>query len=78
MGGASDGLAVHLDVDLERRRLPPLAGLGVGLWSTRAELRQVWRAEREFSSAMSASARRKRLASWDTALRRTLVAPGAA
>ena len=90
-GAAANNLLMQIQADILGRKLirPKviettvagacyLAGLGVGLWSTRAELRQVWRAEREFSSAMSASARRQRLASWDTALRRTLVAPGAA
>ena len=50
-----------------------LAGLGVGLWSSPSELRDVWQAEREFSVTMSAAARRKRLVSWQQALARTLL-----
>ncbi|GAB5450132.1 MAG: glycerol kinase GlpK [Halioglobus sp.] len=50
-----------------------LAGLGVGLWDSPAAVKKIWREERGFSVAMSASARRARLASWDAALKRTLV-----
>jgi glycerol kinase len=50
-----------------------LAGLGVGLWSSPADVRKVWRSEREFSPAMKQTDRRQRLASWSTALRRTLL-----
>jgi len=50
-----------------------LAGLGVGLWNSPAEVKKIWRAEREFSVAMSAAARRKRFASWNDALQRTLL-----
>ena len=50
-----------------------LAGLGVGLWKSPAQLRGIWQAEREFSSAMNEGARRQRLASWETALQRTLL-----
>jgi glycerol kinase len=50
-----------------------LAGLGVGLWQSQAEVKDIWRAEREFSVQMSASARRSRLASWNTAVQRTLL-----
>jgi glycerol kinase len=50
-----------------------LAGLGVGLWRSPAEVRKIWQAEREFKVQMSAAARRKRTASWNTARQRTLL-----
>lgn len=50
-----------------------LAGLGVGLWKTPAEIKKIWQAEREFSVAMNATARRRRQASWEEALKRTLL-----
>jgi glycerol kinase len=50
-----------------------LAGLGTGLWQNPAQLREIWQSEREFKVEMSASARRKRISSWQTALGRTLL-----
>jgi glycerol kinase len=50
-----------------------LAGLGVGMWSSPAEVKKIWQAEREFKVQMKASDRRQRLASWDAALQRTLL-----
>jgi len=50
-----------------------LAGLGVGLWQSPAQLRQIWRVQREFTVEMRAGARAKRLASWRKALNRTLL-----
>ncbi|MFT4519116.1 MAG: glycerol kinase [Halioglobus sp.] len=50
-----------------------LAGLGVGLWESPAAVKKIWQVEREFSVQMNAAARRKRQASWDTALKRTLL-----
>ena len=50
-----------------------LAGLGVGLWDSPVQLREIWQAEREFKVQMKASDRRERLASWDKALARTLL-----
>jgi glycerol kinase len=50
-----------------------LAGLGVGLWQSPVEVKKIWRAEREFSVQMSAAARRRRLVSWEMALKRTLL-----
>jgi glycerol kinase len=50
-----------------------LAGLGVGLWSSPAQIKKIWRAEREFSVTMSPAARRKRFESWNDALQRTLL-----
>jgi glycerol kinase len=49
-----------------------LAGLGVGLWKTPAELRRIWQPERDFSVSMTAGKRRERMASWRRALRQTL------
>jgi glycerol kinase len=50
-----------------------LAGLGVGMWSSPAEVKKIWKAEREFKVQMKVPDRRRRLASWDTALQRTLL-----
>jgi glycerol kinase len=47
-----------------------LAGIGVGLWGGKSDVRAVWQAEREFSVEMSAPARKKRLASWHRAVER--------
>ena len=49
-----------------------LAGLGVGLWSGPAQVRKIWQAEREFVVRMKPAQRKKRLASWESALKRTL------
>ncbi len=51
-----------------------LAGLGVGIWDSPAQIRKIWKAEREFKVQMNAAARNKRLASWESALKRTLLA----
>lgn len=85
-GAAANNLLMQIQADvLGRRLIRPqviettvagacyLAGLGVGLWQGPAEIRHIWRAEREFSVTMSATARRRRLASWNTALQRTLL-----
>ena len=50
-----------------------LAGLGVGLWDSPAEVRRIWGVQRELSVAMSPAARRRRLDSWNQALGRTLL-----
>jgi glycerol kinase len=85
-GAAANNLLMQIQADvLGRRLIRPkviettvagacyLAGLGVGLWQSPAEIKKIWRAEREFSVVMSAAARRKRLRSWDSALQRTLL-----
>jgi glycerol kinase len=85
-GAAENDLLMQIQADvLGRKLIRPqviettvagacyLAGLGVGLWSGTAELRKIWQAQAEFSPQLSAGARRTRLASWDTALRRTLL-----
>jgi len=85
-GAAANNLLMQIQADvLGRRLIRPkviettvagacyLAGLGVGLWRSPAEVKNIWRAEREFSVKMSAAARRRRLSSWSTALQRTLL-----
>jgi len=85
-GAAANDLLMQIQADvLGRKLIRPkvvettvagacyLAGLGVGLWQGPAELRNIWQVEREFSAEMAAGARRKRLASWNTALQRTLL-----
>jgi glycerol kinase len=85
-GAAANNLLMQIQADvLGRKLIRPeviettvvgacyLAGLGVGLWSSPSELRDIWRAEREFSVTMTATARRKRQASWQQALARTLL-----
>ena len=85
-GAAANDLLMQIQADiLGRRLIRPrviettaagacyLAGLGVGLWASPAEVKKIWRAEREFAVAMRAPARRRRLASWNEALQRTLL-----
>ncbi len=49
-----------------------LAGLGVGMWSSTAEIRKIWQVEQEFRVRLSARRREQRLASWRRALRQTM------
>ncbi len=85
-GAAANNLLMQIQADvLGRRLIRPqviettvagacyLAGLGVGLWKSQTEVKDIWRAEREFSVLMSAGARRRRIASWNTAVQRTLL-----
>ena len=85
-GAAANNLLMQIQADvLGRRLIRPrviettvagacyLAGLGVGLWQSPAEVRKIWQAEREFSVQVSAAARRKRHSSWSSALQRTLL-----
>ena len=85
-GAAANDLLMQIQADLLGRRLirPQviettvagpcyLAGLGVGLWKSPAEVKKIWRAEREFSLTISAQARRQRFASWNAALQRALL-----
>jgi glycerol kinase len=85
-GAAANNLLMQIQADvLGRRLIRPqviettvagacyLAGLGVGLWQSQAQVKDIWRAEREFKVGISAVARRKRLVSWNTALQRTLL-----
>ena len=85
-GAAANNLLMQIQADvLGRKLIRPrviettvagacyLAGLGVGLWKSPAQVRDIWQAECEFSSVVSGAARRKRLDSWNNALRRTLL-----
>jgi glycerol kinase len=85
-GAAANNLLMQIQADvLGRRLIRPqviettsagacyLAGLGVGLWQSPAKIKKIWQVEREFSVMTNASSRRKRLGSWDAALRRTLL-----
>ena len=85
-GAAANNLLMQIQTDvLGRRLIRPqviettaagacyLAGLGVGLWQSPAQIKKIWQVEREFSVTMNASSRRKRLSSWDAALQRTLL-----
>lgn len=85
-GAAANNLLMQIQADvLGRKLIRPhliettvagacyLAGLGVGLWQSPTELRQIWHVEREFSVEMRAGARARRLASWRKALDRTLL-----
>lgn len=49
-----------------------LAGLGVGLWSNTRELKSIWQPDCEFRVEMTPAARRRRMASWQSAVRKTL------
>tara|TARA_R110002110_G_scaffold66978_1_gene182957 strand:+ start:46346 stop:47779 length:1434 start_codon:yes stop_codon:yes gene_type:complete len=85
-GAAANNFLMQIQADVSGRRLVRpaviettvagacyLAGLGVGLWESQADIRKIWRSEREFKVQMTPAARRKRLASWNTALQRTLL-----
>jgi glycerol kinase len=85
-GAAANNLLMQIQSDvLGRRLIRPaviettvagacyLAGLGVGLWSSPASVKKIWQAEREFKVQMTAPARRKRVASWNAAVQRTLL-----
>ena len=85
-GAAQNDLLMQIQADvLGRRLIRPkviettvagacyLAGLGVGMWSSSAKIKEIWQADREFKVEMSSSARRDRLASWHAALKRTLL-----
>jgi len=85
-GAAANDLLMQIQADVLGRRLVRpqviettvagacyLAGLGVGLWKSPAEIKKIWRAEHEFTVRMRPVQRRKRLASWNEALRRALL-----
>jgi glycerol kinase len=82
-GAAANDLLMQIQADvLGRKLIRPallettvagaayLAGIGVGLWQGKQDVRRIWQAEREFSVAMGAAARRKRLQSWHEAVAR--------
>ncbi len=47
-----------------------LAGLGIGFWSSKKELQQIWKLDQEFKSEISKKAREVRLESWHSAIQR--------
>ena len=51
-----------------------LAGLGVGLWSSTADIAKVWGVDREFKVALSPKKRAQRWQSWQTAIARARLA----
>lgn len=82
-GAAANNLLMQLQANyLGRKLIRPqviettvagacfLAGLGVGLWRSTAEVSAVWRAEREFAVELPAPKRKKRLAAWHSAVAR--------
>ncbi len=84
-GAAANNLLMQIQADvLGRKLIRPqmlettvagasyLAGLGVGLWQSKQEIKQVWQAEREFAVKMSGKARKERLKSWHGAIKKTL------
>jgi glycerol kinase len=84
-GAAANDLLMQIQADvLGRKLIRPqmlettvagasyLAGLGVGLWQSKQDIKQVWQAEREFAVKMSAKARKERVASWHGAIKKTL------
>jgi len=87
-GGASaNDLLMQIQADyLGRRIVRPriiettvagasyLAGLGVGLWRSAADIKRIWQPEREFHVSMKPTARRRRRDSWQRAIRQTLSA----
>jgi glycerol kinase len=85
-GAAANNLLMQIQADLLGRKLirpvltettvagaSYLAGLGVGLWESKKAIQTVWKSEREFTAEMSAGARKKRLASWHDAIKRTVL-----
>lgn len=83
-GAAANNLLMQIQADvLGRKLIRPvltettvagasyLAGLGVGLWESKQDIQAIWKSEREFSVALSPSARKRRLASWHAAVART-------
>ncbi len=87
-GAAANNLLMQIQADvLGHRLIRPaviettvagacyLAGLGVGIWNSPAEVKKIWKVEREFRVQVKAPARRRRLASWQAALQRTLLQP---
>ncbi len=82
-GAAANNLLMQLQANyLGRKLIRPqviettvagacfLAGLGVGLWRSTADISAVWRVEREFAVDLSAPKRKKRIAAWHSAVAR--------
>jgi glycerol kinase len=49
-----------------------LAGLGVGIWSNLSELSSMWTSEMTFNPSMSEDERKRLLARWKEALKRSM------
>lgn len=84
-GAAGNNLLMQIQADvLGRKLIRPkmiettvagasyLAGLGVGLWQGRQDIRKVWEIDREFSVKSSAKARKSRIETWHGAIKKTL------
>jgi glycerol kinase len=82
-GAAANNLLMQIQADVLGRKIfrpvltettvagaSYLAGLGVGLWRSKKDIANVWRAEREFTVAQPAAARRRRISSWHQAVAR--------
>ncbi len=50
-----------------------MAGLGVGFWSSKEEIRKAWQKDREFSPVMKSADRKTRLQEWNRAIERATV-----
>lgn len=49
-----------------------MAGLGVGFWSSKDEIKKNWQLDREFKPALKPAGRKQRLLEWNRAVRRAL------
>jgi len=83
-GAAANNLLMQLQADYVGKKITRpevvettvagacfLAGLGVGLWQSTAEIAKVWRVDREFKVALSSKRRSERRKSWQGAIART-------
>ncbi len=68
------GKVIQRPTSLERTALGAafVAGLGVGMWDSLAELEQTWACEREFTPQIDDTTRAERRGGWQEALDRTL------
>ncbi len=68
------GKVIQRPTSLERTALGVafVAGLGVGIWDSVADLEQMWACEREFTPQIDAATREERHTGWREALDRTL------
>jgi glycerol kinase len=48
-----------------------LAGLGVGLWTSKHQITSVWKEERRFKPKLASTDRSAILSAWDAAVRKT-------
>lgn len=87
-GAAANNLLMQLQADyLGRKIIRPkvlettvagaafLAGLGVGLWGSTAEIARVWQSERDFTVALSAKKRARVMSQWQAAVARARTVP---